>query len=111
MTVSGSSGRDSLTTPTRATSHQISRRCGHSPTGRSSRWRQAIWLTPAAAGCPSDLLSLDWDRWSEYHGAHEVMNGALAGVLDALGFEVLPFGLGGAWIVTGRQLGWREARR
>ena len=27
-----------------------------------------------------DLLSLDWDRWSEYHGAHEVMNGAIAQV-------------------------------
>ena len=49
-----------------------------------------------------DLLSLDWDRWTEYHGAHEVMNGALAQVLDALGYQVWPFGLGGAWIVTGR---------
>lgn len=25
-----------------------------------------------------DLLSKDWDRWTEYHGAQEVMNGALA---------------------------------
>src|ERR1017187_6122441 len=49
-----------------------------------------------------DLLSLDWNRWTEYHGAHEVMNGALAQVLDALGYQVWPFGLGGAWIVTGR---------
>ena len=35
-------------------------------------------------------------------GAQGVMNGALSEVLDALGFEVSPFGLGGAWIVTGR---------
>ena len=40
-----------------------------------------------------DLLSLDWDRWSEYHGAHEVMNGAIAQVLDALSDQVWPFGL------------------
>jgi len=35
-------------------------------------------------------------------------------VLDALGFEVSPFGLGGAWIVTGRRAGWEgmaEARQ
>jgi hypothetical protein len=49
-----------------------------------------------------DLLSLGWDRWTEYHGAHEVMNGALAQVPEALGYQVWPFGLGGAWIVTGR---------
>jgi hypothetical protein len=53
-----------------------------------------------------DLLSLDWDRGLEYHEAHEVMNGALAQVLDALRYQVWPFGLGGAWIVTGH----REAR-
>jgi len=34
------------------------------------------------------------------------MNGALAEVLDALGYQVSPFGLGGAWIVTGRRPGW-----
>jgi hypothetical protein len=30
------------------------------------------------------------------------VNGALAQVLDVLGYQVWPFGLGGAWIVTGR---------
>ncbi len=50
-----------------------------------------------------DLLCLDWDRQVEYHGAHEVMNGALAQVLDALRYQLWPFGLGGAWIVTGHQ--------
>jgi hypothetical protein len=50
-----------------------------------------------------DLLSLDWDRYSTYHDAHQVMNDALADVLDAFGYEVRPFGSGGAWIVTGRR--------
>ena len=58
-----------------------------------------------------DLLSLDWDRWNEYHGAHEAMNGALAQVLDALGYRVWPFGLGGAWIVTGWGGSGEEAER
>jgi len=38
------------------------------------------------------------------------MNGALAQVLDALGYQVRPFGLGGAWIVTGRACGERARR-
>ena len=48
-----------------------------------------------------DLLSLDWDSADEYHAAHDVINGALAQVLDGLGYQLWPFGLGGAWIVTG----------
>ncbi len=48
-------------------------------------------------------MSLDWGRWREYQGAHGAMNAALSEVLDALGFEVWPFGLGGAWMVTGRR--------
>ena len=47
-----------------------------------------------------DLLSLDWCRWPEYHGTQEVMNGALGHVLGVLGFQVAPFGSGGAHIVT-----------
>ena len=39
------------------------------------------------------------------------MNGALSEVLDALGFEVSPFGSGGAWIVTGRRAGREAAER
>ncbi len=39
------------------------------------------------------------------------MNGALSEVLDARGFEVSPFGLGGAWIVAGRRAGWEAAER
>jgi hypothetical protein len=47
-----------------------------------------------------NLLSLDWDRWDQHHDIQEVMNGALAEVLDALRFQVSPFGAGGASIVT-----------
>ena len=47
-----------------------------------------------------DLLSLDWCRWPEYHGTQGVMNGALGQVLGVLGFQVAPFGSGGAHIVT-----------
>jgi len=54
---------------------------------------------PTAGG----LLSLDWGRWVAYHGTQGVMNGALSEVLDGLGFQVSPFGVGGAWIVTGRK--------
>ena len=75
---------------------------GHDPDGRGGV--VVSWTT-------HDLLSLDWDRWREYQGAQGVMNGALSEVLDALGFEVWPFGLGGAWIVTGRRAGWEAAER
>jgi hypothetical protein len=75
---------------------------GHDPGGRGGI--VVSWTT-------HDLLSLDWDRWSEYHGVHEVMNGALAEVLDALGYQTWPFGLGGAWIVTGRKPGYGETGR
>jgi hypothetical protein len=51
------------------------------------------------------LLSLDWDRWGEYRDVLEAMNGALAGVLNALGFCVEPFGPGGASLVAGRRDG------
>lgn len=47
-----------------------------------------------------NLLSLDWCRWHEYQGTQEVMNGALGHVLGVLGFQVAPFGSGGAHIVT-----------
>ena len=73
---------------------------GHDPDGRGGV--VVSWTT-------HNLLSLDWERWREYQGAHAVMNGALSEVLDALGFEVSPFGLGGAWIVTGRRAGWEAA--
>ncbi len=75
---------------------------GHAPDGRGGV--AVSWTT-------HNLLSLDWDRWREYQGAHGVMNGALSEVLDRLGFEVWPFGLGGAWIVTGRRAGREAAER
>ena len=75
---------------------------GHDPDGRGGV--VVSWTT-------HDLLSRDWDRWREYQGTQDAMNAALAEVLDALGFEVSPFGLGGAWIVTGRRAGWEAAER
>jgi hypothetical protein len=32
--------------------------------------------------------------WTTHHGAHAVMNGAVAQVLDALRYQLRPFGLG-----------------
>ena len=75
---------------------------GHDPDGRGGV--VVSWTT-------YHLLSLDWGRSLEYHGAHDVMNGALAEVLDVLVFQLWPFGLDGAWIVTGRKPGWQETGR
>jgi hypothetical protein len=75
---------------------------GHDPGGRGGV--VVSWTTHG-------LLSLDWDRWNEYHVTQEVMNGALGQVLVALGYQVWPFGLGGAWIVTGRGGSGEEAGR
>ncbi|HYA53056.1 MAG TPA: hypothetical protein VEG33_18035 [Streptosporangiaceae bacterium] len=64
---------------------------GHAP--QSKAGVVVSWTT-------HDLLSLDWCRWPEYHGTQQVMNGALGQVLGVLGFQVAPFGSGGALIVT-----------
>jgi hypothetical protein len=89
-------------------------RAQHHPLSRLG----GVCLLPVAAGHDLDgrggvvvswtthnLPSLDWGRWLAYHGTHGVMNGALSKVLDGLGFQVSPFGVGGAWIVTGRKPG------
>jgi hypothetical protein len=68
---------------------------GHDPSGHQGI---VVWWTT------HHLLSLEWDRGNEYHDMQDVMNGAL-------GFQVWPFGLGGAWIVTGRKPGCRETSR
>jgi hypothetical protein len=47
-----------------------------------------------------NLLALDWDRGRERQGTQQAMNRALAGVLKALGYQVQPFGPGGASLVT-----------
>jgi len=72
---------------------------GHDPDGRGGV--VVSWTT-------HNLLSLDWSRWLAYHGTQDAMNGALSEVLDGLGFHVSPFGVGGAWIVTGRKSGGQE---
>jgi hypothetical protein len=73
---------------------------GHDPDGRGGV--VVSWTT-------HDLLSLDWGRWLTYHSTQDVMNGALLEVLGGLGFQVSPFGVGGAWIVAGRKPGRQEA--
>jgi hypothetical protein len=60
---------------------------GHDPDG--SGGVVVSWTT-------HDLMSLDWDRWLAYQATEGLMNGALAEMLDALGFQVSPFGQGGA---------------
>ena len=72
---------------------------GHDPNGRGGV--VVSWTT-------HNLLSLDWGRWLAYHGTQNVMNRALSEVLDGLGFQVSPFGVGGAGIVTGRKPGRQE---
>jgi hypothetical protein len=58
-----------------------------------------------------DLLLLDWDRYGTYAGTQQAMNAALGSVLGAFGYPVIPFGSGGAWLVTGgRALGTGAGR-
>jgi hypothetical protein len=47
-----------------------------------------------------NLLLLDWARGREQHDTQQAMNRALASVLKALGYQVGPFGPGGASLVT-----------
>jgi len=47
-----------------------------------------------------NLLAMDWDRGRERQGTQEAINRALAAVLKALGYQVQPFGTGGASLVT-----------
>jgi hypothetical protein len=65
---------------------------GHDPDGRGGI--AVSWTT-------HDLLALDWDRGREHQGTQQTMNRALAHVLRALGYQVRPFGTGGASLVTG----------
>jgi len=59
-----------------------------------------------------NLLALDWDRGREHHDTQQTMNRALASVLKALGYQVDPFGTGGASLVTeSRSVGPQTARR
>jgi hypothetical protein len=50
-----------------------------------------------------DLLSRDRRRYRTYQDAHQAMNAVLGSVLTGFGYQVAPFGSGGAWLVTGRQ--------
>ena len=50
-----------------------------------------------------DLLLHDRRRHRTYRDTHQAMNAALGRVLTAFGYQVAPFGSGGAWLVTGRR--------
>ena len=53
-----------------------------------------------------DLLLRDQRRHRAYRDTHQAMNAALGRVLAAFGYQVAPFGSGGAWLATGhRSLG------
>ena len=64
---------------------------GHNPDGQGGI--AVSWTT-------HNLLAMDWDRGRERQGTQEAMNRALASVLKALGYQVRPFGTGGASLVT-----------
>ena len=49
-----------------------------------------------------DLLLRDQRRYRTYRDAHQAMNAVLGRILTAFGYQVAPFGRGGAWLVTGR---------
>jgi len=54
-----------------------------------------------------DLLR-DQRRYHTYRDTHQAMNAALGRVLIAFGYQLAPFGSGGAWLVTGRRTGGTE---
>ena len=56
-----------------------------------------------------DLLLRDQRRYRTYQDAHQAMNAVLGRVLTAFGYQLAPFGSGGAWLVTGRRSRGTEA--
>jgi hypothetical protein len=64
---------------------------GHDPDGQGGI--AVSWTT-------HDLLALDWNRGREHQSTQQTMNRALASLLTALGYQVQPFGTGGASLVT-----------
>jgi hypothetical protein len=67
----------------------------------SGDWHPAEQAGIAVSWTTHDLLSCDWQRWAEYRDVPDPMNDVLAKVLTGLGYRVLPFGSGGASLVTG----------
>jgi hypothetical protein len=51
----------------------------------------------------NDLLLRDQRRHRTYGDTRQAMNAVLGRVLTAFGYQVAPFGSGGAWLVTGRR--------
>ena len=50
-----------------------------------------------------DLLLRDQRRYRTYRDTRQAMNAVLGRVLTSFGYQVAPFGSGGAWLVTGRR--------
>jgi hypothetical protein len=57
-----------------------------------------------------DLLLHDRRRHRAYRDTLQAMNAALRCVLAAFGYQVAPFGSGGAWLVTGSRRGTGAGR-
>jgi len=55
------------------------------------------------------LLLRDQRRYRTYQDAHQAMNAVLGRILTAFGYQVAPFGSGGAWLVTGSRSRGTEA--
>jgi hypothetical protein len=74
---------------------------------------------PAAAGTGQGGISVSWTThdllWRDQRryrtdlDTHKAMNAALSRVLTAFGYELAPFGSGGAWLATGRRTRGTEA--
>lgn len=68
---------------------------------------------PAEAGTGQSGISVSWTthdlllrdpcRYGTYRDIHQAMNVALRSILTAFGYQVVPFGSGGAWLVIGRR--------
>ena len=86
------------------------------PSRRKGRYRLGgvcLLAVPAEPGAGQSGISVSWTthdlllrdqrRYRIYRDAHQAMNAALGRVLAAFGYQVAPFGSGGAWLVTGRR--------
>jgi hypothetical protein len=74
---------------------------------------------PSEAGTGQDGISVSWTihdlllrdqrSYRTHQDARQAMNAALGRVLTAFGYQVAPFGSGGAWLVTSRRTRGTEA--
>jgi hypothetical protein len=71
-----------------------------------------LLAVPPETGAGQGGISVSWTthdllrnpcRYPIYRDTHQAMNVALGSVLTAFGYQVAPFGSGGAWLATGRR--------